>query len=260
MTTSASGTTGIVTPSGGVLNTTNPLVGTTDAQTITNKEIDLPASTTSSSPLQLTAGSVLTTPTAGFVEYDGDVFYLTLPSSRGFVPACTTIALRSNITGTATTSAQSIFGTLSTWTVADIDSAYMFKMNVVLAHTTGTASHSINLLFGGTATVSKIFYRGSVQTNNSTDSFNGFSSTLSQVVGNSVSATTASGAFTIASTNWAATVVGVVKFSAVGTFIPQFSVSSALVYITQAGSSISIWPIGAQGTVGTSVRVGNWTN
>jgi hypothetical protein len=66
------------------------LVTATGTQTLTNKTITnllLSAGTTTVPPLQFTAGTNLTTPAAGVVEYDGAVFYVTNDATvgRGYI-------------------------------------------------------------------------------------------------------------------------------------------------------------------------------
>jgi hypothetical protein len=155
------------------------------------------------------------------------------------------------LVGANATGAQSVFGvgvTLSGNTV------YRFEGLYLLYHTAGTTSHTISLLFGGTATVNNIAYDINW---NATTSYNVPDS------GGYYTAVTQATAAVITSSRVAATeysvfkLSGTVSINAGGTFIPQYSLSAAPggAYTTTAGSYITFTPIGRSGA---NSSLGTW--
>lgn len=189
----------------------------------------------------------------GEFEYDGKVGYFT-PVQRGVMPAQQYFRLNADRAGSNATGAQSIFGVGVTLSASTI---YAFDLVFVLAKTAGATSHTVSLLFGGTATVNNILVQGMA---------NGAASALSNAafgIGASYlhDATTGAVAFTsaIASANSFAIgqLSGTVSVNTGGTFIPQYSLSAAPggAYSTKTGSYMRIYPIGA---AGADVNVGTW--
>jgi hypothetical protein len=222
----------------------------------TTAGVAAPAGTTTLAPILLTSGTNLTSATAGAVEYDGKVVYVTpLGTQRGIVPTQQYYRLNADYVGTNGTSAQNLFGvgvTLSSSTVYEIETMF------VLSKSAGTTSHNVSLSFAGTATVNNILY----------DSCANQSGSSSFVVG------TVSGAYTVASNIATAVAIsisaissaaaslyvilkGTVSINAGGTFIPQYTLSAAPggAYSTTAGSYIRINPLSASGA---NTSVGTW--
>ena len=209
------------------------------------------AGTTTVSPISLTSGVKLTTAIAGAIEYDGKVEYFTPQGTqRGVSPAQQFYRLDSGLAGANATGAQSALGvgvTLSASTV------YAFEINIILAKTAGTTSHTISSGFGGTATLNNIAYTAiSPQTALAATAASASQSSLV-----SASATAITAAITTASTSATFVIKGTVSINAGGTFIPQYTLSAAPggAYTTQAGSYMLIYPIGASGA---NTNVGTW--
>lgn len=98
------GTTGITLPSGAAA------VGTTDSQAVSNKTLVLSAGTTSTAPMDLTSGSLLTSPLAGAFEYDGKVIYGTPQGAqRGVIPGMQYFRRETTTAGISTNSVQPFF-------------------------------------------------------------------------------------------------------------------------------------------------------
>jgi len=213
--------------------------------------MQLAAGTTSLSPLTFQSGTNLTSATAGAMEYDGKVIYST-PASRGVSPSMMFYRLNSGLAGSNVSTVQSTFGVgvaLSASTV------YSFEIRFALTKTAGTTSHTIAILFGGTATLNNIFYNGSV---------NGLSATLpiydsaaSSITSNTAGSLVVSSFITSSTYYRTLLFSGTVSINAAGTFIPQYQLSSAPggAYTTVAGSYMAIWPIG---TAGANTSVGPW--
>ena len=105
-------------------------------------------------PAQTLTSAALSTAVAGTTEWDGKVQYFTPQSTqRGVIPGEQLYVLNSGYVGSNATGAQPIFGvgvTLSGSTY------YAFEAVYALSKTSGTTSHSISILFGGTATLKLI--------------------------------------------------------------------------------------------------------
>ena len=121
--------------------------------------------------------------------------------------------------------------------------------------TAGTTSHTISLLFGGTATINNIIY------NYTEGEITGQFPTLSaaQNIGSvtAATATVVTNAIGVASKSVSLTLNGTVSVNAGGTFIPQYQLSATPggAYTTAAGAFFLIYPIGASGA---NTSVGTW--
>jgi hypothetical protein len=102
------------------------------------------------------------------------------------------------------------------------DRSYQIDAVLFISRTAGTTSHTTSLLFGGTATVSRISYLAEVI--NPTGNVLG---AMSAVRSDVATATVVTAANTSATENIAVRITGLVDFSAGGTFIPQFQFSAA---------------------------------
>jgi hypothetical protein len=214
----------------------------------------LAAGTTTVPPIDFVAGTNMTTPDTGAMEYDGTKLMFTpIGTQRGIVPGMQYYRLDSGLAGANSTAVQNIIGvgcTLSSSTV------YAYEGLFVGTKPSGTTSHSINFGFGGTATLNNIGYFAMADNQNGT---------LPIVTANSGDIgyiNTATLRVLIPSSN-AATLIyimritGTVSVNAGGTFIPQYSLTAApgAAYTTVAGSYFSIYPVGASGS---NTSVGTW--
>jgi hypothetical protein len=213
----------------------------------------LAAGTTTVPPLDFTAGTNMTTPDTGAMEYNGKTLLFTPNGTqRGVVPGMQYYELNSTLALTATTSAQAWLGvgcTLSAGTV------YAFQGTYAVIKTTTTTSHTLGQSFGGTATLNNIGYTlfryfdtaGFVLVGTAPASM-AYVQTASNIttMGSSASATN----YQIYTFN------GIVSVNAGGTFIPQVTTSaSGPIYTGQIGSYFMIYPIG---TAGSNINVGTW--
>lgn len=95
---------------------------------------------TTIAPLDFQAGTTLTTPAAGAVEYDGNVFYTTANSAvgRGLLPSVQTYRITSNATNiTATATGTSFFGSGTNIPLAN-SGVYEIEYNLHYRKTTAT--------------------------------------------------------------------------------------------------------------------------
>lgn len=225
---------------------------------ITSPGTELAAGTSNIAPIELTAGTNLTTASAGAMEYDGNTLMFTPKGTqRGLVPGMQFYCLNTAYAGANSTATQSIFGLTNGVTLSG-STMYAFEMEATLLKTAGTTSHTFRTLFGGTATLNHILYDARVNCVPNVIGTYGGSSNQQGVTGNVATALTTTGALTSANTYWSGLVKGVVSVNAGGTFHPQYSLSAAPggAYTTQVGSYFAIWPIGASGS---NVSVGTWS-
>jgi hypothetical protein len=216
---------------------TTTLVGTDTTQTLTNKTLTTPF---------LTNAALDATAQTGEIEYNGTASYFTpIGTQRGIMPAMQYFRLNGSVVGANALGAQSVFGVGVTLTTGVV---YNFDGLISLGKASGVTSHTISLLFGGTATTT----------------VNGIGITAVSSYGTTTGyslnafATVATGATTAAAINYVFDVKGTVLVSTGGTFIPQYSLSAAPggAYSTLAGSYFSLWPVGSQPV--TSTSVGTW--
>lgn len=215
----------------------------------------LSAGSTSAAPLNLTSGTNLTSAAAGAIEYDGKVIYATPQGTqRGVVTGAQYYRLNSGVAGSNATGAQSLFGvgvTLSASTV------YKFEAEVFLSKTAGATSHTISILFGGTATVNNIayvLYSSSITTQST---YNYIDTSVAAGVVTQATATVSSTATAAAAVARHYKISGTVSINAGGTFIPQYQLSAAPggAYTTNTNSTFFIYPVGA---AGSNISVGAW--
>lgn len=99
---------------------------------------------------------------------------------------------------------------------------YAFEGRLRTSRAAGVASHTTSLLFGGTATLTSIFYRAFVNTGDVVTNL-----AVNQTSIEVATATVVKAASTSATEQISITVSGVVRTNAAGTFIPQFQYSAA---------------------------------
>jgi len=126
---------------------------------------------------------------------------------------------------------------------------YEFEAAILLA-TTGTTSHTVNLGFGGSATLNNIFYEAA--SSSAAASAVGTASLISLSTATVTAATAA-----ITTANCSIVIKGTVSVNAAGYFVPLYALSAApgAGCTLQAGSYFNIYPIG---TSGANISVGTW--
>lgn len=166
--------------------------------------------------------------------------------------------LNSGVVGLNGTSDQSVFGvgvTLASSTV------YVFEIVFVLTKTSGTNSHNISTLFGGTAAINNIVYTGTGATVNGslpTSASSGDTNVRTPMSDSDTTAVVVAPNMSNAVISASVQIRGTVSIDRSGTFIPQYRLSSSPggAYTTVAGSYIMIYPIGASGS---NSSAGTWS-
>ena len=194
-----------------------------------------------------------TTPASGQIVVYGDTTadLLVAKNDNGLVlyqlPFVLTTAA-ANFTGTDVNTAQPIFeAARDSLTIQP--GSYIMQARFHI-HTTGTTSHQLGLLFGGTATVQDIGYQAAV-TNAATE-VTGAPSTLWVAVATVTNVTPA----TATETHHSVQLDGIVRISVAGTFIPQYQWSAApgVAGATLRDSYFMLMPFGTQ----SIAAVGAW--
>lgn len=224
------------------------------------------AGTASVAPINLTAGTNLTTAVAGAVEFDGTAFYATPAAStreqldaEQFILAVADSATYNN-TGLDTNTAAPVFTSTTTPGVTNgavtliAGKTYFFEGQYILTNT-GTTSHTWAILFAGTATLTNIAYSvfglSSTASTPATGGLTGWASVATAIV--------VTAASTSATENVTIQFTGQLTVNAGGTFIPQMQASArpgasgTPGVIIKRGSFFRIWQMSGAGFVG------NWS-
>ena len=221
----------------------------------------LAAGTATAAPLTFTLGTNLTTAAAGAIEYDGTVFYASpLASTRELIPAEQRIVAIADIdlvdaSIASNTALFAMTGAATGAVTVAAATAYQIEEFGWVTNT-GTTSHTWALLFGGTATFTRI-----ATLTQATTSTGAALTAVSQIPATVATATTITAASTSATENvlWKRT--GILTINAGGTLIPSIVASarpgaSGTPGVTlKAGSYFRITPIGAA----ANKTIGNWS-
>lgn len=154
-----------------------------------------------------------------------------------------------DFTGTNVNTAQPVFNTPEDSLSVAAATSYVFDAWYHI-HTTGTTSHGLSLLFGGTATITSIAYSCMTSTP-ITEVFGGpLFGWVSQATAFNIAGALAS------ATHHNIFLTGIVRFNAAGTFIPQYQWSAApgVAGVTLANSYFSMTPFGSN----TAKAIGPW--
>lgn len=159
--------------------------------------------------------------------------------------------LSSNYTASNVATAQKVFNATTSGAITlAASTTYEFE-GLYNISTSGTTSHQLGILFGGTATLTGIAYTAT-STNGTTAAASAPSVTFAAVA--TVTNVTAAVA---AATNNTVFLKGTVRVNAAGTFIPQFQYSAApgVAPVVAANSYIRFIPVGSS----TVASLGNWS-
>ena len=219
--------------------------------TSTNADIKLLAGTTSNVPLEFSSGTFHTASPAGSFEYNGKIFTSTpVTSKRGLSPST---MLRYNNSTTSISNATGLQNWLGAVNVnVAATTAYKFKGYFRMSRTAGTTSHTVNLGFGGTATLTAINYQVI-----STTGAGNILITPQMTFLATASSTAVTAASTSSTENNYIEIQGVVEINGAGTFIPQLAFSAAPggAGTIAAGAYFEITPIGVNAA---AINVGDW--
>ena len=221
--------------------------------------LTLAAGTTTAAPMTLAAGTNKTTATAGSVEYDGRVSFITGQNTeRGVVLAPMLYVNTATRTGPAAVT--TFVNILPANPSLSANTRYAFEIAFAITKTGAVAcTGAIGFSITGTAPVALAYdvmsTTGAAQTTVAAASY--MSNYLTTGFGTAVAVTAASAA--TANTYHSLRIRGYVDTGngAITSFAPQFqySVGAPTASTIQAGASMSIYPISATGAV---TNVGTW--
>jgi hypothetical protein len=205
------------------------------------------AGTSSKAALAFTSGTNMTTPTAGSLEFDGNVVYATTlgSSNRGVVMTEAIQVLSGAYTLTSQTAAQKLFNATTNGAVTLPIGVYHFECLFSLT-SMSASSGSFGFALGGTATFTQAWHAEANK------------SALATASAGSNSFNTAANTTLIAvntTTTGYAIIHGIIRVSVSGTIIPQVSLGVAAAAIVGANSFFRITPIGGSG----ATSIGNWS-
>lgn len=227
----------------------NPSSGFKGAGQLNATAYHVVAGTATVAPLNFTAGTNLTSATAGTVEYDGTAFYATsVASSRQVVAtkqgawATAVVALTNNIT-----TAQSIFQAANDTLTLAASTTYRFRAR--LGFNTGATTHTTAFGFGGTATFTSVDYISQA----TSSAANTLATPQMRRVATAAASVLTATSTAVTTDIW---IEGIVRVNGAGTVIPQvtFSAGPTGTCETAVNSFIELEPIGSN----TVAAVGNW--
>lgn len=198
----------------------------------------------------LATGTIQTTPDAGSIERDANVFYLTTDAgNRGAVVAEHIIRLDANYTLTSSTSEQKLFNSPANGRLSLETGTYFFDAMLSVQSMSATSGNAaIDWLGAGTATVTHWLWHawGQDQSNANAGATSGSFAQAQQGVASVVTA----GVGTIL---WL-TATGTFKVTGAGTLIPSITLVTAAAAVVQAGSHFRCRRQGST----SLVSVGQW--
>lgn len=227
----------------------------------------VPAGTTNAAPLIFSSGSLLTTPNAGAMEYDGTALYYTpLGTQRGLIPGMQFYSHPlSGRTGENSTANQSILGVGFS---VSANTMYQFQGRFNFFKTAGATSHTMNFSWGGTA----LFRNNRITTNmlvqSSTSGYTPYAAAraIYSLVQEVPTSTVVTSALANAFTTINLLVDGVFIANSSGTVIPQYALSAAPggAYTHSAGNYLAVWPVSRPTLIAgydtaANVSIGTWS-
>ena len=210
--------------------------------------------TAAQAPIKLTAGTNVSSPVGGAIEYDGIVFYGdTTASNRGVVATEQFIALVSDYIANDSATAQKVFNSPTNGAITlDASTTYMFEGVYYITRALGSNSHTLSTLFALGGTLTSIAY-----TADTTSTTGATLGAVSRIYGTSSTALVVTAASVSTTENITVVIKGMVRTNGAGTFTPQIKYDSA------PGGSPTIlknsyfrmMPLGNS----TVASVGNWS-
>lgn len=233
---------------------TNVGIGTTPDGT---SWLQIAGGTTTKASLELIAGTLMTTPDDGSIEYDGGIFYGTPnANNRGVMLTENFVARTGTKTMTSNTSLQSVFGggtgglTNGALSVQGTET-YFFECSLNLSSMSATSGNmGFSIVGAGTATFTSAAWHAF--------GFDSTTQTTAAAAGTSFSASqAATGNIVTAATGTAVSVYikGIFRTNGAGTIIPSVQLTTAAAAVIGNNCWFKCYPVGSN----TVVSVGNWS-
>jgi len=233
----------------------------TGVTNITRALLAAGTATASTAPLKMTSGTNLTAAEAGAVEYDGTTLTFT-PSTnygRAAIPATVyTSGVGTSLTPTATgeATAQALFPAAGDTITLPIGTYHITLVATITRGATSVTSATARINFGGGGTAVGSFTGTAVSSVAAAGATSQFMfSAAALTVDNVVTAANA-----LAAGVYNIMITGILRITTAGTFIPKYSLSTALTGATTATapSSMNYLMIQSVGTSGTAAATGGW--
>lgn len=221
--------------------------------------VQISAGTASKAPLELTTGTLMTTPDAGAFEYLTNVGYFTpTTNNRAVIVTEHFVARTGTKTMTSNTSLQSLFGggtgglTNGALTV-DANTSYYFECLLSVSSMSATSGNlGFSIVGAGTAAFTSaafiaVGYDQTTLTTPAATSAGGVYVATSALATNVVTATTGTSA--------AVLLKGIFRIAAGGTIIPSIQLTTAAAAVIDANCWFKCYPVGTN----TAISVGNWS-
>ena len=210
--------------------------------------------TAAQAPIRLTAGTNVSSPVGGAIEYDGVVLYATATDGdRGVLATEQFIALVSDYIATDSASAQKVFDSPTNGAITlDAATTYMMEGVYYITRGLGSNSHTLGVLFALGGSLTSITY-----TADTTSTATYALGAVSRFYNTTASLLTVTAASTSTTENITVTIKGMVRTNAAGTFTPQIQYSSAPggAPTILKNSYFKMTPVGNS----TVASVGNWS-
>ena len=200
--------------------------------------------------VSLTAGTVMTTPTAGAVEMDANCVYITTDAgNRGYVRLSHLLRQDAAYTLSSVGTAQNLFNAATNGRITLETGTYRFEALIALSAMSATSGNATFSL-AGTATLGGIIWHGfgrDIAADGATGTLAGsYSTDATLTAAPLVTAGTATAMF--------AKLEGTFEVTGAGTLIPQITLQTAAAAAVGIGSFFEVWRIGS-----TSMTVvGQW--
>ena len=210
--------------------------------------------TAAQAPIRLTAGTNVSSPVGGAIEYDGVVLYATATDGdRGVLATEQFIALVSDYIANDSASAQKVFNSPTNGAITlDAATTYMMEGVYYITRGLGSNSHTLGVLFALGGSLTSITY-----TADTTSTATYALGAVSRFYNTTASLLTVTAASTDTTENITVTIKGIVRTNAAGTFTPQIQYSSAPggAPTILKNSYFKMTPVGNS----TVASVGNWS-
>lgn len=222
----------------------------------------LPAGNSLQAPLRMQAGTTLTNPISGSIEYNGNSFVVTSDATSGkaFLDDSLMYTIPADRTIVTTVVASTFYSIFGVGLNVSAGSAYLF--DIMFGLRTGITSHTVSFNFGGTATYSSMQYRTeftnvAISTGIAAPAA-ATSSVTSMFTANPTTA--ANGVISPASvtTSKFARIHGMVIVNTAGTVVPQIGFSANPTGTNQI-TSRSYARFNSLGTFSGEPTIGNWS-
>jgi hypothetical protein len=210
------------------------------------------AGSATNAQIKLSSNTLLATPIAGALEYDGTVLYASTPSGRGLLPSTIISAATSDVSLSDVNTAQNVFTSASDTVSLKANTTYIMKGQYIIQSGTNTHTTAVSFLYGGGVTASMSFSSLNLAAALGTVSRAQDMVHFDSISGGVINSTSPSARNTIV-------LEGMVKTDASTgcTLTPQITFSAAPggTNLTKFGSYISFIPIGNA----TMTSIGPWS-